>query len=481
MIDTRSVLAAALALIMTGCAVGPDYVRPPFNAPTAFKESGPWKTAEPKQADFNGKWWELYGDPALNTLIEEANSANLDIRVAEAQYRQARSLEDVARSAYFPVIGVNLSASRARTNTNPNGVVIGNLREAVLDASWEPDLWGRVRRTVEASAANRQAGADDLAAVRLAIQAELAQDYFQIRIVDAEKDLFDRSIEAYRVTLKLTQSQFAAGIVTRVDVALARTQFESASAEAVDLDVKRNQLEHAIAILLGKPPGEFALPAAPLVAKLPVIPVGLPSELLERRPDIAAAERRTAAANANIGIAQSAYFPTLSIGSSGGFAHWFNQPSRVWSLGAGLAETIFDGGLRSGQTAEAIAAYDASVAQYRKTVLNGFQEVEDDLATLRVLDQEAQVQTRAVSAAKDAEQLTMKQYKAGTAIYLAVAAAQVAELNNERTDVELLGRQFDASIGLIKAIGGGWQSSQSDQTAEHPADPRTASLSSAQQ
>ena len=459
----RLACLTAAAAVLAGCAAGPDYVRAPVAAPPAYKESGPWKTAEPGQIDSEHPWWSLYGDATLDALIDEANQANQSIRVAEAQFRAARGVADAARAGFYPTVGATASAARARTSTN--GVInVGNASGVALDASWEPDLWGSVRRAVEVGEAGAQASAADLVAARLSVQAELAQDYFQLRSTDEELELFARTVEAYTKALQLTQHQYAAGVVLRSDVALADTQLQTADAQRIDLQAQRAQLEHAIAILLGRAPATFTLAPATVTARVPVIPPGLPSDLLERRPDIAGAERRTAQANANIGVARAAYFPTLLLGAAGGYssshlAPFLDAPIRIWSLGATLAGTLFDGGLRAARDTQAVAAYDASVAQYRQTVLGAFQEIEDNLAALRVLDEESAVQERAVQSAQLAERLALSQYRGGTATYLTVVTAQTFALANQRTLVLLHARQLLASVALIKATGGGWDGS----------------------
>ncbi|WP_075258525.1 efflux transporter outer membrane subunit [Herbaspirillum camelliae] len=468
--------ALVLAALLGGCAVGPDYARPALDLPQAYKEAGPWKPAAPRQIDDHQPWWEAYNDPILNALMAQANAANQTIQQAAAQYRQAQASAEVARASLWPTIGAQAGATRAQTNTN--GVQrLGNTYSAGLNASWEADLWGRIRRGAEAGDANAQASAASLAAARLSIQATLAQDYLQLRVTDLQKDLYRRTVAAYTRSLQLTTHQYQAGTALRSDVAQAETQLRAAQAQLIDLDDTRNQLEHAIAMLIGKAPAQFSLPAlqpatasdsaidanaARLQGSLPQIPVGLPSELLERRPDIANAERLAAAANANIGVARAAYFPTLTLSASGGynslaFANLFNTPSRVWSLGSALAETLFDGGARSARNDAAVAAYDAAVAQYKQTVLGGLQEVEDKLSTLRVLDQESAVQAQAVQSAQLAERLAMRQYEAGTVTYLSVVTTQATSLSNQRNAVTLLGRQLVASVALIKATGGGWQ------------------------
>ncbi|MQR02009.1 efflux transporter outer membrane subunit [Glaciimonas soli] len=485
-------VAAAVSVIslLAGCAVGPDYARPKMDMPTAFKETGlkenqSWKTATPQQINADHRWWEIYGDSTLNNLIEQANQANQSIQLAEAQYRQAQAVANEARAGLWPTLGVNAGAGRALTNSN--GIKLGNYYDIAANASWEPDIWGGVRRAVESGQAGSQASAADLAAARLSIQTTLAQDYLQLRITDQLKQLYADTITAYTRSLKLTQSQYNAGVALRSDVAQAETQLKSTEAQAIDLDAQRRQLEHAIAILVGKTPAAFSIPAEAsadtatlqLAAHLPAIPTGLPSELLERRPDVAAAERRVALANANVGVAKAAFFPSLMLNVSGGFdagslAQWFAVPSRVWSLGPALAQTIFDGGLRRAQSAQAIAAYDASVAQYKQTVLSSFQDVEDNLALLHVLDQETTVQDQAVTAAQLSERLALAQYNAGTSLYLNVATAQALSLSNQRTAVQLRGRQLVASVALVKAIGGGWDAAELDKTPTVSADSKNS-------
>jgi NodT family efflux transporter outer membrane factor (OMF) lipoprotein len=459
---------SALALL-SGCAVGPDYVRPKMDVPTAYKEAGPWKTAQPGQIDNDRDWWRIYGDDTLNSLMAQANAANQTIAQAAAQYRQARALTDEARAGFWPQVTGGVSAGRSRTNSN--GSKLGNTYAASLDASWEPDLWGAVRRSVEASDASAQSSAAQLAAARLSVQATLAQDYLQLRVTDELKALFARTLAAFERSLKLTQSQYNAGVALRSDVALAEAQLRTAQAQAIDLDTQRNQLEHAIAILTGRSPAEFSLAAAPesWQGRVPEIPTGVPSQLLERRPDIASAERLAAAANAQIGVERAAYYPNLILSSGLGFssgaaglAQWFNTPSRVWSLGAALAETIFDGGLRGARVEEARAGYDAAVAQYKQTVLGGFQEVEDNLSNLRVLANESVAQDQAVAASRLSERLALAQYRAGTTTYLTVVTAQALTLSNERTAADLMGRRLLSSVALIKATGGGWTATQLD-------------------
>jgi NodT family efflux transporter outer membrane factor (OMF) lipoprotein len=455
-------LVVAAAWVLASCAVGPDYVRPAVDVPAAYKEGAGWKTAQPQPVDSRQPWWETYGDETLNALVVAANAANQNIRQAEAQYRQAKALADAARAGYFPTIGASLSAGRGVSNVTGRDVTSF---AAGLSGSWEPDLWGGVRRSVEAGEAGAAASADDIAAARLSIQSALAQDYLQLRYIDVQRELYADTVVAYAKALKLTQAQYTAGVAQRSDVALAQTQLKAAQAQGVDLDAQRSLLEHAIAILVGRPPASFTLaavsPAQSFQARMPAIPASLPSELLERRPDIAAAERLAAQANANIGVAKAAYYPALTLSASGAggaatFASLFDTPSRIWALGATLAQTVFDGGLRRARTAQAVAAYDVTVAQYKQIVLTGFQQVEDNLATLRVLEQETALQDEAVTAARLAEQLALVQYRGGTASYLGVVTAQTLALSNERTAVQLRSRQLTSSVALIIATGAGW-------------------------
>ena len=456
-------------LIAGACTVGPDYVRPPVETPPAFKEAQGWKVAQPQDDRPRGQWWEVFGDAQLNELVAQVQINNQNIKLAEANVRQARALTAQARSAFFPTVTGNGSATRGslsgsgrQTNSGVgSGGGVANVYNVSLDATWELDLWGRVRRNVESSEAGTQASLADLESATLSAQAQLAQDYLLLRVQDAVIDLLQETVAAYERSLQLTKNQYAVGVAGRSDVVLAETQLKSTQAQAIDAEVQRAQLEHAIAILIGKPPSEVSIAHAPVKRIFPDIPPGMPSELLERRPDIAAAERRAAAANAQIGVAEAAFYPTLTLSATGGFAsssiaNLFTLPSRYWSVGAALAQTIFDAGLRRAQTEQAIAAYDGTVAAYRQTVLTGFQEVEDNLAALRILEQEAAVQDEAVKAARESLAITINQYRAGTANYLAVVVVQAGTLNNERTAVNILGQRLSASVALIRALGGGW-------------------------
>ncbi len=395
--------------------------------------------------------------------------------------REARALVQQARAALFPTVSANASATRAGSGAGASRSVgtgsattgVRNNYNVALDASWELDLWGRVRRNIESSEASAQASVGDLGAAKLSAQAELAQDYWLLRVQDATLRLLNDSVGAYERSLQLTRNQYAAGVAGRSDVVQAETQLKSTQALALDAGIQRAQFEHAIAILIGKAPAEFSLPAVQFEPNFPDIPTGVPSELLERRPDISAAERRAAAANAQIGVAEAAFFPAVTLSATGGFqssviGSLLSVPSRYWSLGAALAQVVFDAGLRRAQTDQAIAAYDESVANYRQSVLTAFQDVEDNLAALRILEQEASVQEEAVKAARESLAIVLNQYRAGTANYLAVIVIQAATLNNERTAITILGRRLTASVALIKALGGGWNEAPPATAGEKP-------------
>jgi NodT family efflux transporter outer membrane factor (OMF) lipoprotein len=460
-------LAATAGL--SACMMGPDYVRPRAEAPVAFKEAQGWKTAQPRDEGIRGNWWEVFGDAQLNALEAQVDVSNQTLKAAEARVREARALVQQARAALFPTVSGSASATRAgsgagvsRSGSTGGGAPgVRNNYNLSLDASWEIDLWGRVRRNVESSEASAQASVGDLGAAKLSAQAELAQDYLLLRVQDADLQLLNDTVGAYQRSLQLTRNQYAAGVAGRSDVVQAETQLKSTQAQALDAGIQRAQFEHAIAILVGKAPAELSLSAVTLNPTFPEIPTGVPSALLERRPDIAAAERRAAAANAQIGVAEAAFFPAVTLSGTGGFqssaiGSLLSVPSRYWSLGAALAQVVFDAGLRRAQTAQAIAAYDESVANYRQTVLASFQDVEDNLAALRILEQEANVQDEAVKAARESLAIVLNQYRAGTANYLAVIVIQAAALNNERAAISILGRRLTASVALIKALGGGW-------------------------
>jgi NodT family efflux transporter outer membrane factor (OMF) lipoprotein len=454
-----------ILMVISGCSVGPDYKRPDAPVPSSFKELKGWRQALPRDQEIRTKWWEAFDDSTLNSLEEQVTVSNQSIALAESQYRQAQALVQLARANYFPTV----NAGAAYTHSLPAGG--GGTYNAVdqyqvsLNAAWEVDLWGKVRRQVESSKASAEASFADLQAMRLSMQAELALNYFQLRILDAQKKNLEEAVTAYSKALELTQNRYRAGVAAKADVAVAQTQLESAKAQATDVGVQRAQLEHAIAILTGQPPADFSLTPVIFVQPQIKILVAIPSDLLERRPDIASAERKMAAANALIGVAKAAYYPTLSLSgsleyASSELASLFTSPSFFWALGpTALAATLFDGGARKAQTEQAMAAYDGTVAFYRQTVLTGFQDVEDNLAALRILYEEAQSQELAVKSARESVILTTNQYKAGIVSYLNVVTVQTIALTNERSAINISGQRLNAAVLLIKALGGGWSAS----------------------
>lgn len=467
-------LAVGLALLSAGCALGPKYKRPAAPVPPAYKEqlatettAESWKAAEPQDAAHRGRWWEVFGDPELSALEDDVDLANQNIAQAEAAFRGARAAVRGARAELFPT--VTASPSVTRSHGSANSVAASSNASAAtitsyqlpIDLSYEADVWGRIRRDVEGSVASAQASAADLETVRLTMQAELAVDYFQLRGLDAQIHLLEQTVAAYEKALQLTINRHGQGVASGVDVAQAETQLYTTRAQAIDLAVGRAQLEHAIAILAGKPPGDFALAPSLAAYQPPPAPVGLPSELLERRPDIAASERRMAAANAQIGVAKAAFFPRLLLSATGGYestklTSLFALASRYWAIGPSLAATLFDGGQRRATREAAQAAYDGAVAGYRQTVLSAFQDVEDNLAALNILASESTQQTAAVGAAERSLALSMNRYQAGITTYLEVITAQSAALTNEIAAVNTLTRRMTASVNLIKALGGGW-------------------------
>lgn len=458
----RHALAVALCAALAGCMVGPDYVRPSAPVPAAYKEMAGWKAAEPADAAPKGDWWTAYRDPDLDALMVQVNVSNQTIAGAEARVRQANAASAAAQAVLYPFVNLSTGATRSNAANVNAGRSTNASYNLGVGASWEPDLWGGIRRDIEGAGASAQASAADLANARLAAQAALAQNYILLRLQDAQLQLLRDTVAAYETSLTFTRNQYNAGIVARGDVAQAEAQLRSTQAQVYDAELTRRQLEHSIAVLLGKPPAELTIaPRSTLVAVLPTIPVAVPSTLLERRPDIAAAERRAAAANAQIGVAQAAFYPTITLSANGGVQNsligsLLALPSRYWTLGASLAQSIFDAGLRSAQKDEAIASYDAAVAAYRQTVLTGFQDVEDNLAALSLLAQEAVAQDAAVAATRLSATIAMNQYRAGTTSYLAVVVLQSSALTAERNALALQARRFTASVGLVKALGGGF-------------------------
>ena len=457
-----------IALFLSGCTVGPKYVRPTAEVPADYKETGNWKTAEPSDAISKGKWWEVYQDPQLNALEDQISVSNQNLKIAQAQFLEARAALKISRSNYFPTVTGGISATHYHLSQNrPLATATSEYTDYQIpaDVSYEADVWGRVRRTVEASRSEAQASAADLANVDLSLRAELAFDYFELRGLDAQKALLESTVISYQKALELTQSRYQGGLASAVEVAQAQTILETTRAQATDIGVQRAALEHAIAVLVGKPAASFALPAMPLTIPPPSIPPGLPSNLLERRPDIAGAERRVQEANAQIGVARAAYFPLFTLTGGGGFESTaittlLQGPSGLWSLGGAAAETLFDAGARRGAMQQAIARHDEFIASYRETVLTAFQEVEDNLAALRVLEEEAKTEQAAVAAAEHSLDLSITRYKGGVTSYLEVTTAQNAALADEVTAVNILTRRMEASILLVKAIGGGWNISQ---------------------
>ncbi|ACB62551.1 RND efflux system, outer membrane lipoprotein, NodT family [Burkholderia ambifaria MC40-6] len=483
-------VAVATAVLLAGCAVGPDYHRPDTSIPAAFKEApAGWKVAQPADRADRGPWWTVYNDPQLDALIGKLNASNQTIAQSAAAYRQARALVAEARAAYFPTVGLTASGSRARsgrtsTSSSASGFgsssSISNSYSVGLDASWEPDLWGKVSRSVSAQRAGEAAAAADLANARLSQQALLAQTYFQLRTSDALQRLLDDTVKSYGDSLKLTQNQYAQGVAARADVIQAQTQLQSAQAAAIDNGVARAQYEHAIATLIGEPASTFSLPPNPLTAQPPITPVDVPSALLERRPDIAAAERRAASANEQIGVAIAAFFPTLTLSATGGFqssvwSQLFTLPARFWTVGPQLAATLFDAGLRAAQTDAARATYDQDVAAYRLAVLTAFQDVEDNLASQRILAQEVDVQRQAVDSAEHALAIVTNQYKAGTVAYLNVLSAQTTAFTAQQKLATIAGQRMVSSVGLVKALGGGWDASDMARETGDTAAPVPAS------
>jgi NodT family efflux transporter outer membrane factor (OMF) lipoprotein len=465
----HNVLLAIALLQFSGCTVGPEYKRPAAAVPPAYKEAGNWKQAEPNDQNLGGNWWEVFQDPQLNALETQVNISNQNLKAAAAQYTQARAVLRYNRAAYFPSISGGASATRNKISSNrppsltTNGVTYSDF-QIPFELSYEVDVWGRVRRTVESYRAQAQASAADLAAVNLVMHAQLGLFYFQARTLDAEEQLLNSTVRQYEQALELIENRFAGGLASDLEVQQARTQLETTRAQAVDVGVARAQYEHAVAVLIGKPPAEFSLAALPLTTPPPPIPAGLPSELLERRPDIAAAERLMASANAQIGIAKAAYYPTISLGATGGFesgviSTLISGPGILWSAGGSAVAPLFDAGRRRANLDQAMAAYDQAVANYRETVLTGFQQVEDNVAALRILEHEAQVQDRAVVAAQKYLELAETRYKGGVTSYLEVTTAQSAALSDEVTAVNILGRRMVYAVTLVQALGGGWDRS----------------------
>ena len=458
-------------VLLQGCDVGPKYNRPAAKVPATFKEvtqddlkkMDGWKVAQPQDSALHGNWWEIFGDSQLNALEEQVNISNQNVAAAFASFMAARALVRQARSQYFPTVSVGASIIPQHQPASLGGTTFTEY-SLPFDASWTPDLWGRVRNTVRANVANAQASAADLGYTRLTAQAELAVDYFQLRGQDALKQLLDSTVVAYEESLKLTKALYETGIDSDEAVAQAETQLEAARAQDTNLGILRSQYEHAIALLVGQPASSFSIATEPLKTPPPAIPFGVPSQLLERRPDIAATERLMAQANAQIGVARAAFYPTLTLSASAGFqttagSSWFSWPSRFWSVGPAISELIYDGGLRRATVEQVRAQYDQTVANYRGTVLTAFQQVEDNLSTLRVLSKEIQEQDTAIQSAQRSLNLATDRYRLGIDPYLNVITAQTTLFGNQQTAVNLRIQQIVASVQLIEAVGGGWDSS----------------------
>jgi NodT family efflux transporter outer membrane factor (OMF) lipoprotein len=471
-----SLLLVTGILNFAGCAVGPRYRTPSAPIPPAFKEMGDWKTAQPSDQNLGGSWWEIFQDPQLNALEQQVNVSNQNLKAAMAQYQQARAVLRYYRADYYPTVTAGPSAIRERYSSNRpphtsifNGITFNDFT-LPFDLTYQANAWGRISRNVESYREQAQASAADLATINLSIHASVAVNYFAARTLDAEEKLLKDTVTQYQQAFQLNQDRYEGGLASEVEVEQALTILETTKAQLVDVGVARSQYEHALAILIGKPPADFSLPPLPRTTPPPVIPVGIPSQLLERRPDIAAAERLVASANAQVGLAKAAYYPQINLAAEGGFnsgsiATLLQGPSTIWSVGASALVTVFDVGRRRAYSDEAKAHYNYSVASYRETVLTAFQEVEDNLAGLRILEQEAGIQANAVQAARRSLDLSVTRYDGGVTSYLEVITAQNAALSDEVTAVNILGRRMTSAVLLIEALGGGWDSSSLPQ---HP-------------
>ena len=472
----RALCAALGAALATACAVGPDYHRPQVDTAANFKEARDWKPSEPNDVLSRGPWWKIFNDEVLDGLEAQIDISNQTVKAAAAAFEQSRALVSQARAGFWPTIAASVGAQRegvgsSGLTTNASGVPIGatghtqNTVSAGVSANWDIDIWGRIRRNTESNVASAQASSAALAAARLSAQAELATDYFALRAQDQLQKLLDDTVEAETLSLHITESRYKFGVAARADVVTAQTQLLGSQAQQVNAKIQRAVLEHAVAVLIGKQPAEFSLERSTMRTDVPTVPAGVPSTLLERRPDVAEAERKMAAANAQIGVAKAGYFPDLTLSgtdqySSSRFAHLIRSSNRIWSVGPALAETLFDGGLVRAQVRGARAAYEGTVDNYRQTVLASFQQVEDQIVTLRVLEQEGAIEDETVKAAREAETLTLNQYKAGTVPYSSVITAQTTRLAAEETALSVLSTRLQTSVALIEALGGGWDASQ---------------------
>ncbi len=475
LISNRLLIPLGIALLLGGCAVGPDYQRPAVQSPAQFKENKGWTQAEPLAAPAQDAWWAVFEDETLNKLEPRVAAANQSLRASYFAYQQAEALIDSARAAEFPTLGVTVSSTRSSSGATATALGAGGTstviagKSAGFNASWVPDIWGKVRRQVEGQEATAAASRDTLLAAQLSLQTTLAQDYFQLRQIDSQIVLAQDTVAAYEKFLEYTQNRYAAGVATKADVAQAQSQLANARVQLAAFNVQRPQLEHAIAVLVGEPPSSFSLPPMPGLPQPHAVAAGIPSQLLLRRPDVAAAERQVAAANAQIGVAKSAWFPTLTLSGQRGwrststFSNLISAPNAFWSFGPSVAETLFDGGLRSAQVAASKAAYQQAVAQYRQLSLQALQQVEDQLSALAALADEATLQDQAVAAADESLRVVTNQYKAGTVASLNVFTAQVASYTAHKAALVVAGQRLTANVGLIQALGGNWGTS--DQAA----------------
>ncbi|HEX3913088.1 MAG TPA: efflux transporter outer membrane subunit [Steroidobacteraceae bacterium] len=469
----RALCLAGAAAWVSACAVGPDYHRPRFDAAAGYKEAGDWKPSEPNDVLSRGPWWKIFHDDVLDGLEAQVEISNQNVEAAEAAFEQSRALVAQARAGFWPTIAASLGAQRQGAPvvvTNAAGQPIGstthtqNTVTAGVSANWDIDIWGRIRRNTESNVAAAQASSAALAAARLSAQAELATDYFELRAQDQLQKLLDDAVEAETQSLHITESRYKFGVAARADVVTAQTQLLGSRAQQVNAKIQRAVLEHAVAVLLGKQPAEFSLAASAMRSDVPTMPAGLPSTLLERRPDVAEAERKMASANAQIGVAKAGYFPDLTLSgqdqySNSTFSRLIRNSNRIWAVGPALAETLFDGGLVRAQVRSVRAAYEGTVDNYRQIVLTSFEQVEDEIVTLRVLEQEGAIEDETVKAAREAEALTLNQYKAGTVPYSSVITAQTTRLSAEETALQVLSTRLQASVALVEALGGGWDAS----------------------
>jgi NodT family efflux transporter outer membrane factor (OMF) lipoprotein len=458
---SRGFLGAGGIALLASCAVGPDYQRPNFQTTENYKEQSDWKPTEPNDAMSRGPWWKIFKDEQLAALEAKIQISNENVKAAAAAVDQARALVAQARAGFWPTIAASVGPQRGAIGTAP----VHTTADATVSGNWTLDIWGQIRRTVESDRASAQASVAALAAATLSAQGELATDYFELRAQDELQRLLDDIVVAEQLSLQITESRYKFGVAAKADVVSAETQLLNSQAQQINAKIQRGILEHAIAVLIGEQPAAFSLAIAAMRSDVPTVPAGIPSTLLERRPDVAEAERKMAASNAQIGVATAAFFPSLILSgsdqyTSGTFSRLLNASNRVWAVGPQLAETIIDGGLRRAEVAQARAAYEANVATYRQTVLSGFEQVEDQIVTLRVLEQQAVVEDAAVAAAKEAEKLTLNQYKAGTVPYSSVITAQTTRLSSEETALSVLSSRLQASVTLIEALGGGWTEAQ---------------------